>query len=45
MKQTAISGHKISAGQGLKIFRRGDQKVREKVLLNCVAFIDCYENS
>ena len=23
----------------------GDQKVRGKVLLNCIAFIDCNENS
>ena len=32
---------KISTGT----FTRGDQKVRGKVLLNRIAFIDCNENS
>ena len=27
------------------IYTRGDQKVRGKVLLNRIAFIDCNENS
>ena len=31
--------------QALVVFTRGDQKVRGKVLLNRIAFIDCNENS
>ena len=40
----AASDLKVSRSSHLIEYKRGDQEVRGKVLLNRIAFIDCNEN-
>ena len=35
----------LCAAYSILLYTRGDQKVRGKMLLNRIAFIDCNENS
>ena len=40
-----ISGHTHFFAAAVVVVKMGDQKVRGKVLLNRIPFIDCYANS